>query len=68
MVDQTVDEMYRCVKRFVPKHMMGEYHIFVQMASIGLLDGMIEGGIAKGILKAPPNRLGPQGVLLTVSK
>ena len=49
LVDQTVDEMYRCVKRFVPKHMMGEYHIFVQMASIGLLDGMIEGGIAKGI-------------------
>ena len=67
-MDQTVDEMYRCVKRFVPKHRMGEYHIFVQLASMGLLDGMIEEGIAKGILKAPPNRLGAQGVLLAVRK
>ncbi len=67
-IEPVVDEMYGFIKKYVPKHLMGEYNIFALMTSSGLLDSMIEKCIELGTLVPPENPLSAEGVIMTVKK
>jgi len=66
LVDECADELYHYVKKLVPQHLIGEYHIFTQMSAIGLLDSMIEKCIEIGTLNIP-SKLCAEGMLVVVS-
>ena len=68
IVKSVVDEMYKFIKKYVPKHLMGEYKLFVQQTSCGLLDGMIEKCIELGTLVPPEKTLSAKGVVMVVAK
>lgn len=68
LVEPVVDEIYSFIKKYVPKHLMGEYKLFVQQTSFGLLDGMIEKCIELGTLVPPENKPSAEGVIMVVTK
>lgn len=68
LIDPVVDEMYGFVKKYVPKHLMGEYNLFVQMTACCLLDAMIEKCIELGTLIPPEKTPSAEGVMMTVQK
>ena len=68
LIEPVVDEIYGFIKKFVPKHLIGEYKMFVQMTSCGLLDGMIEKCIELKTLVPPENKLSAEGVIMVLKK
>ncbi|MCL2517997.1 MAG: RNA polymerase sigma factor [Oscillospiraceae bacterium] len=68
LIETVADEIYKYVKKFVPKHLMDEYKLFVQMTSCGLLDALIEKCIELGTLVPPEKTPSAEGVMLTVTK
>ncbi len=56
------------VRKFVPKHVMNEYNIFVQMSTCGVLHNVIEKCIEKGILNAPESSPCAEGTWIVVKK
>lgn len=62
------DEIYRYIKMFVPKHMMNEFHLFIEFTSCGLLNAMIEKCIEIGTLNLPQKTPSAEGVILVVEK
>ena len=59
---------YKFIKKLVPKHLMGEYKLFVQSTATGLLDGMIEKCIELGTLIPPEKTPSAEGVVMVVVK
>jgi RNA polymerase sigma factor (sigma-70 family) len=68
LTEAAAEEVYGFIKKFVPKHLTGEYKLFVQQTSSGLLDGMVEKCIALGTLTPPENKPSAEGVLMVVNK
>lgn len=62
------DEIHRYIKKFVPKHMMNEYHLFIEFTACGLLDAMIEKCIEIGTLVLPERTPSAEGVIMVVEK
>ena len=53
LVEPVADEIYGFIKKYVPKHLRGEYKLFIQQTSVGLLDGMIQKCIELNSLVLP---------------
>ena len=68
LAEPAADKMYGFIQKYVPKHMMGEYRLFVQQTSNGLIDGIIEKCIELGTIVPPGNWLSAEGVIMTVKK
>ncbi|MCL2774077.1 MAG: sigma-70 family RNA polymerase sigma factor [Oscillospiraceae bacterium] len=68
LIEPVVDEMYKFIQKYVPKHLMGEYKLFVNMTASGLLDGMIEKCIELGTLIPPEKTPSAEGVIMVVTK
>ena len=68
LVEPVVDEIYKFIKKYVPKHLMGEYRLFVSMTACGLLDGMIEKCIELGTLIPPEKTPSAEGVIMVTVK
>lgn len=68
LVNLVADELYCFIKKLVPKHLMGEYWLFVKQTSADLLDGMIEKCIELGTLIPPIKKPQAEGVLMRVVK
>ena len=68
LIEPVVDEMYKFIKKYVPKHLMGEYGLFVRQTSAGLLDGMIEKCIELGTLVPPEKTPSAEGVVMVAVK
>jgi len=68
LIEPAVDELYKFIKKYVPKHLMGEYKLFVQQTSIGLLDNIIEKCIELGTLVPPEKTPSAEGVIMVVQK
>ncbi|MCL1787587.1 MAG: sigma-70 family RNA polymerase sigma factor [Defluviitaleaceae bacterium] len=69
LVSQVADEAYAFVKKYVPKHLMGDAGLFVDLSAGGLADGLVEGLIELGALVPPPGgRPSAAGVMMVVSK
>jgi len=67
LVEPVADEIYKFIKKLVPKHLMGEYKLFVSMTANGLLDGIIEKLIELGALIPPEKTPSAEGVIMVVS-
>jgi len=67
LVDRCVEELYQCIRKYLPAHLMGEYHIFTQASAAGLLDGLIEKCIEIGTLNVP-NKLCAEGMRVVVAE
>ena len=68
LIEPVADEMYTFIKKYVPKHLMGEYKLFIGQTATGLLDGLIEKCIELGTLIPPAKTLGAEGVMMVVTK
>lgn len=68
LIEPVVDEIYKFIKKYVPKHLMSEYKLFVSMTACGLLDGMIEKCIELGTLIPPEKTPSAEGVIMIVTK
>ncbi|MHB1485218.1 MAG: RNA polymerase sigma factor [Saccharofermentanales bacterium] len=68
MIEPVADELYNCIKKFVPKHLMNEYHLFVQQTSCGLLHDVIEKSIEAGTLYVPEKVPCAEGTLVIVKE
>ena len=68
-VTPAVDEIYGFVKKYVPKYLMGDAGLFVEMTSSGVQDGIIEKCIELGVLTPPPEgKPSAEGVVMVVTK
>jgi RNA polymerase sigma factor (sigma-70 family) len=68
LIEPVADEMQQLIKKYVPKHLMGEYKLFVEQTSWGLLEGMIEKCIELGTLIPPEKTPSAEGVVMVVTK
>jgi len=69
LVAPAVDEMYSLVKKYVPKHLMGDTGLFIELTSAGVQDGIIEKCIELGVLTPPPEgKPSTEGVVMVVTK
>ena len=62
-------EMHGFIEKYVPKHLMGDYWLFVMQTAGGLLDGMVEKCIELGVID-PHMQAGPgaEGVVMVVER
>jgi RNA polymerase sigma factor (sigma-70 family) len=68
LVSPVANEMHKFVKNFVPKHLMGEWFLFVQQTDCGLLDAIVEKCIELGTLLPPERTPGAEGVFMVVKR
>jgi len=68
IAESVAHDIHGMIKKYVPKHLIGEYKLFVQQTSSGLLDGMIEKCIELGTLVAPERTPSAEGVIMVVTK
>jgi RNA polymerase sigma factor (sigma-70 family) len=68
LVGPTVDEMHKLVKKFVPKHLMNEYTLFVGQTCCGLLNEVIEKCIELGALNVSETSRCAEGTWMFVHK
>lgn len=68
LVEPVADQIYKLIKKIVPKHMINEYQLFIQQTACGLHDAMVEKCIETGILIPPECKLSAEGVILIVKK
>ncbi len=68
-IEAIAEELASYIKKHIPKHLMNEYEMYTKLiATVGLETQLIESCISAGLLKAPEQRLGAEGMLLTVKK
>ena len=69
ILETIAEELAAFMKKHIPAHLMGEYHIYTHLiASVRALTAITEECIRNGLLNAPENRLGPEGVFLAVDQ
>ncbi len=69
LIEQIAKELSVFMKKRIPEHLMSEYQLYVRLiAGFRLLPGVIEECIKEGLLIAPENRLGAEGVLMVVER
>ena len=69
LIEQIAEELAMFMKKRIPEHLMNEYQLYVRLiAGFRLLPGVIEECIKEGLLIAPENRLGAEGVLMVVER
>ena len=68
LVEDAADKLYKFIKKFVPKHLMSEYHMFTMVTSCGLVSDIIEECIKKNILTLPDRTPCAEGTWIMVSK
>ena len=62
-------ELHAYMVSHIQKHLLNEYKSYnLLVAGINLLNDLIEKCIAEDLLTEPPQRIGPEGVLLVVEK
>lgn len=68
LIEPTAKEMYNLVRKYVPKHLMGEYNLFVSQTTSGLLNDFIEQSIELGTIKVPEKSPWAEGTWMIVTK
>ncbi len=59
-------EIAKCIKRFVPEHLLCDYPLANMLAAIPIIDLVVENLIKSGLLTAPENGIGAEGCSLWV--
>jgi len=68
LCDKIAEKLSKVIKKQVPKHLLNEYPILTDIATMPLLHHTIEKCIEKGILKEPESRLCAEGSCLYVKE
>lgn len=69
VIEKIAKELALYMKNHIPKHLMNEYEIYSKLiASLRVNGQLVEHCISEGILDEPVQRLGTEGMLLTVKK
>lgn len=61
-------ELSALLRRIIPAHLLGEYPFANMLAGIPVNDSIIETLIAKGLLTAPENGVGAEGMWMQIEK
>lgn len=64
----TAQKMSELIREIVPEHLMGEWRFVNTIASLPVLDTLVEVLIEKGMLTPPENPLGAEGCWMTIHK
>lgn len=67
-VEEVAEEMAVLIKKYVPKHVLGEYKWANVLAAMPVLDTLIDALIEKGFMTAPENGVGAEGCWLALKK
>ena len=65
---EIAEELSDLLRRILPSHLLGEYPFANMLAGIPVNDSIIETLIAKGLLTAPENGVGAEGMWMQVEK
>ena len=69
VIEKIASELASYMKKHIPKHLMNEYAIYTELIASLRVDGqLVEHCIDEGLLLEPEQRLGAEGMLLTVEK
>ena len=69
VIEQIAAELSVFMRAHIPEHLMNEYHLYTKLiAGIRILEQAIEACIHEGLLVAPENKLGAEGVLMIVER
>jgi len=68
LIEPMADDIHKMIKKYLPKHMAGEYKLFNQQTSLGLLDGMYEECIELGTITAPDKTPSAEGVVMIAER
>lgn len=69
IIGQIAAELAEFMKKHIPEHLINEYRIYNgSIAGNSLISQLIEECIKEGLLYAPKNRLGAEGVVMIVEK
>lgn len=68
MAHTLAGELAEFMKKHIPPHLMGEYRFYHSAVTSGFFHNVAEECIRSGILNAPENPLGPEGVLMILEK
>ena len=65
---EIAEELSVLLRKILPAHLLGEYRFANILAGIPLDDSLIETLIAKGLLTAPENGVGAEGMWMQIEK
>ena len=65
---EIAEELAVLLRKILPAHLLGEYRFANMLAGIPINDSVIETLIAKGLLRAPENGVGAEGMWMQVEK
>lgn len=65
---EIAEELSALLRRIIPAHLLGEYPFANMLAGIPVNDSIIETLIAKGLLTAPENGVGAEGMWMQIEK
>lgn len=68
MAHTLAEELAQFMKKHIPPHLIGEYSFYHSCINTGFFHNVVEECIRSGILNAPENPLGPEGVLMVLEK
>lgn len=67
LIEPSVDELYKSIKKYLPKHLMDKYNQFSAQMGSGLIDDVIERSIKMGTIKVPETSPCAEGTWMIVS-
>ena len=65
---EIAEELAVLLRKILPPHLLGEYRFANLLAGVPLDDSLIETLIEKGLLTAPENGVGAEGMWMQVEK
>lgn len=66
--EAVAEKIAALIKKAVPEYLLGEWYLANEIASLPVLDAVVEGLIEKGILTPPENGVGAEGCWMYVEK
>ena len=66
--EAVAEKLASLIKKSVPDYLLGEWGLANSLASMPILDSVVEALIEKGILTPPANRIGAEGCWMSVEK
>ena len=67
-VEAAAAEIATLIKKYVPEHVLGDYHYANRLAQMPILDTLIDVLIDRGFMTAPENGVGAEGCWLALKK
>ena len=67
-VRKTAEKMARLIEKILPEHLLGDWRFVNDLASLPMIDAIVEELIARGVLVPPEDGIGAEGCWASVEK